>query len=139
MATKHCYNENKFVGVAIHCSLGLTSAWWWPLMDWTKHDPCSSTQSSCWMRPRSYNVQRSDVTNKSPFELAMGQQPLTPGSLLMVIQGVQQRSSLLRDGKSTLTYLIYTWTKSLRRWKSRLTRKGDTQIMKFGTWCLSSY
>ena len=29
----------------------------------------------------SYNLQRSETTNKSPFKLAIGQQPLTPHTL----------------------------------------------------------
>ena len=35
----------------------------------------------------SYNLQRSEATNKSPFELAMRQQPLTPHTLVMGYTG----------------------------------------------------
>ena len=35
----------------------------------------------------SYNLQRSETTNKSPFELATGQQPLTPHTLMIGYTG----------------------------------------------------
>ena len=35
----------------------------------------------------SYNLQRSEATNKSPFELATGQQPLTPQTLTIGYTG----------------------------------------------------
>ena len=38
----------------------------------------------------SYNLQRSETTNKSPFKLAIGQQPLTPHTLPI---GYTRRSS----------------------------------------------
>ena len=37
----------------------------------------------------SYNLQRSETTNKSPFKLAIGQQPLTPHTL---VTGYARRS-----------------------------------------------
>ena len=35
----------------------------------------------------SYNLQMSEATNKSPFELAIGQQPLTPHTLTIGYTG----------------------------------------------------
>ena len=49
----------------------------------------------------SYNLQRSEVTNKSQFELASGQQPLTPHTLAMGYTGrILGLSSSLRGGTS---------------------------------------
>ena len=52
----------------------------------------------------SYNLQRSEATNKSPFELATRQQPLTLHTLTLAIRGeVQRLSSSRKGGTSKLT------------------------------------
>ncbi|RVW33012.1 hypothetical protein CK203_107571 [Vitis vinifera] len=52
----------------------------------------------------SYNLQRSEATNKSPFELATGQQPLTPHTLTIGYTGRSPAAfKFAKGGMSKLT------------------------------------
>ena len=59
----------------------------------------------------SYNLQRSESTRKSPFEIVTGQQPLTPNSIATGYKGNSPAAyKLLRGGKNRTSWRVHVYT-----------------------------
>ena len=90
----------------------------------------------------SYNLQRSESTGKSPFEIVTGQQPLTPNSIAIgykgsspaaykFAKGWQEQNELARSCLSKAAKRMKKWTDKKRRHMEY--QVGDLVLVKLST------
>ena len=74
----------------------------------------------------SYNLQRSEATNKSPFELAIGQQPLTPHTLMIGYTGRSPATFKIAKGWHEQSDIAHSYldkaTKKMKKWADKKRR-----------------
>lgn len=80
----------------------------------------------------SYNLQRSESTNHSPFELAIGQQPLTPHTVMFGYTGrspavFKFAKGWLEQADVARTYLDKA-SKKMKKWADKKRRAVEFQV-----------
>lgn len=98
----------------------------------------------------SYNLQRSESTILSPFEIVTWQQPLTPSAVRRGMRGRVQlhtcsfflaiiHTSSRRNDMSIQNWCGHVYTRMPNRWRSVLKQRNMTSSSKWETWWWSNY
>lgn len=80
----------------------------------------------------SYNMLRSESTNHSPFELAIGQQPLTPHTVMSGYTGRSPAAFKFAKGWQEQAYVACTYldkaSKKMKKWADKNRRAEEFQV-----------